>query len=466
MLRALVPHHRRTAVFVSTLCAIAGVSVALLYRADPVVTWQQAGTIAILTLVALTADGLTYELADYASGTIASMPYLAAVLLVPQWLTVVAVAATSVLTIHRVKSDRLMKGAFNIAQATIGVALAVAAYRALGGQAFADIPSPTFVHLTHVATGPVLGAALALLLSNSILLGIAISLHQGKPLRHVWFKELPRIGLGTVVQAPLVFLFAWLYVAQGPMAAAILLATMLLVRWGQMKNAQLERTNRQLLELIVRSMEAQSRYTSGHSQRVQRNCVFIAREILKLSEREVDQISIAALLHDIGKIGEKYSVILNKEGKLTPDERLVMQEHAPDGANLISTMATFREIVPMVRHHHEHWDGSGYPDGLMGDRIPLTSRIIMFADTIDAMTSTRPYRRALTPADVRSEIFKFRGRQFDPKVADLLLSSPRWDELFLDAPFRVIRGSLGAHNAQIGSPVPEPLAKESVALRK
>jgi len=116
MLRALVPHHRRTAVFVSTLCAIAGVSVALLYRADPVVTWQQAGTIAILTLVALTADGLTYELADYASGTIASMPYLAAVLLVPQWLTVVAVAATSVLTIHRVKSDRLMKGAFNIAQ--------------------------------------------------------------------------------------------------------------------------------------------------------------------------------------------------------------------------------------------------------------------------------------------------------------------------------------------------------------
>jgi response regulator RpfG family c-di-GMP phosphodiesterase len=129
-------------------------------------------------------------------------------------------------------------------------------------------------------------------------------------------------------------------------------------------------------------------------------------------------------------------------------------------------MATFREIVPMVRHHHEHWDGSGYPDGLMGDRIPLTSRIIMFADTIDAMTSTRPYRRALTPADVRSEIFKFRGRQFDPKVADLLLSSPRWDELFLDTPFRVIRGSLGAHQAPLGVAAHEPAAKGGVALGK
>ena len=143
-----------------------------------------------------------------------------------------------------------------------------------------------------------------------------------------------------------------------------------------------------------------------------------------------------------------------------------MQEHAPDGANLISTMATFREIVPMVRHHHEHWDGSGYPHGLSGDRIPLTSRIIMFADTIDAMTSTRPYRRALTPADVRSELFKFRGRQFDPKIADLLLSSPRWDELFLDAPFRVIRGSLSAHSASPNTPAQEQVVKGGMALGK
>ena len=451
-MREPVPRHRRTVVYVSTLCALAGICIAALYHAAPGVTLQQVGTIAILTSVALTADGLTYELADYASGTLASMPYLAAVLIVPSWLTVVAVAATSAFTIRRVKADRLMKGAFNIAQATIGMALAVATYRALGGVSLADVPSPTFLHLTHVATWPGLGAALALLLSNSLMLGMVVSLHQGKTIRQVWFKELPRIGLGTVVQAPLVFLFAWLYVAEGPMAALILLATMLLVRWGQMKNAQLQRVNRQLLELIVRSMEAQSRYTSGHSQRVQRNSVFIAREILKLPERDIDQIGVAALLHDIGKIGEKYSVILNKEGKLTPDERLVMQEHAPDGADLLATMATFSEVVPLVRHHHENWDGSGYPHGLAGDRIPLTSRIIMFADTIDAMTSTRPYRRALTAADVRAEFFKLRGRQFDPKIADLLLSSPRWEELFTETPFRIIRGSLGTIPVPVETP--------------
>ena len=377
------------------------------------------------------------------------MPYLAAVLLVPNWLTVVAVAGTSVLAVRRARSDRLTKGAFNVAQTTVAMTFAVITYRQLGGVSFASVPTPSFIHLTQVATWPGLGATLALSVTNSALFSLVISLSEGKPVRQIWLRDLPRIGIGTVFQAPLVFLFAWLYVSQGPMAALVLLAAMLLVRWGQMKHAQVQRVNHQLIELIIRSMEAQSRYTSGHSQRVQRNSLFIAREILKLPEREHERLGVAALLHDVGKIGEKYIAVLNKEGKLTPDERLLMQEHSTDGANLLATMSTFRDIVPIVRHHHENWDGSGYPDGLSGEKIPLASRIIMFADTIDAMTSTRPYRRALTPADVRAEFFRLRGHQFDPKIADMLLTSPRWDELFEETPFRVIRGALSRTPTQV-----------------
>src|SRR5262249_16655739 len=141
----------------------------------------------------------------------------------------------------------------------------------------------------------------------------------------------------------------------------------------------------ELLELLVKSIEARDPYTSGHSRRVQHYSTIIAR-VLGLPEREVDQISRAALLHDVGKIYEKYEPILAKSDRMTPDEWETMQEHPIDGANLVSTMSNLRSIVPAIRHHHEKWDGSGYPDGLAGQAIPLAARIISFADTIDAMT--------------------------------------------------------------------------------
>ena len=107
-----------------------------------------------------------------------------------------------------------------------------------------------------------------------------------------------------------------------------------------------------------------------------------------------------------------------------------MQTHAIKSEELVAKVSQLRDVVPAVRHHHENWDGTGYPDGLAGDRIPLASRIIMFADTIDAMTSDRPYRKALDADAVRSELIKHRGRQFDPQICDALLSSGRFDELF------------------------------------
>ena len=151
---------------------------------------------------------------------------------------------------------------------------------------------------------------------------------------------------------------------------------------------------------------------------------------LGLSEREIEQIGKAALLHDVGKIYEKYGPILRKADKLTSEEWATMQEHPVDGANLVATMSGLKEIIPAIRHHHENWDGSGYPDGLAGERIPLAARVISFADTIDAMTSERPYRQPLTEAQVRAEIVRCRGRQFDPSITDRLIASGFWLSLF------------------------------------
>jgi HD-GYP domain-containing protein (c-di-GMP phosphodiesterase class II) len=150
----------------------------------------------------------------------------------------------------------------------------------------------------------------------------------------------------------------------------------------------------------------------------------------KLPEREVERISQAALLHDVGKINDKYHPILTKPDRLTPEEWAVMKEHPVDGANLVSTMTRLRHLVPAIRHHHENWDGTGYPDRIAGDLIPLDARVIALADTIDAMSSARPYRPGLTPEQVRAEIVRCRGRQFDPQLADRVLSSEVWNRLF------------------------------------
>jgi HD-GYP domain-containing protein (c-di-GMP phosphodiesterase class II) len=194
-------------------------------------------------------------------------------------------------------------------------------------------------------------------------------------------------------------------------------------------NSKLERTNRELLELMVAAIEARDPYTSGHSRRVAANAKIIGRAI-GLRAREVDRISVAALLHDVGKIHEVFGPILSKPGRLTPEENAIMKTHPIKSEELAATVSELKDVLPLIRHHHENWDGSGYPDGLKSDAIPLGSRIIMFADTIDAMTTDRPYRAALGETAVRNELQKFRGSQFDPEIYDRLLASSDFSLLF------------------------------------
>ncbi len=181
---------------------------------------------------------------------------------------------------------------------------------------------------------------------------------------------------------------------------------------------------------MVKSIEARDPYTSGHSRRVHHYSLIIARAI-GLSERQVSEVGHAALLHDVGKIYEKYAPVISKQDKLTAEEWAIIKDHPVDGANLVATMTRMRNLVPSIRGHHENWDGTGYPDGLAGAIIPIAARVIRFADTIDAMTTERPYRKPLTETQVRAEIIRCRGSQFDPEIADRLLSSALWSTLFV-----------------------------------
>src|SRR5207302_1906896 len=141
-----------------------------------------------------------------------------------------------------------------------------------------------------------------------------------------------------------------------------------------------------------------------------------------LSGRQVEQIATAALLHDVGKIYEDYAPLLRKEGKLTPDERRLLQSHPSRSAELVTTISKLQgPVADAVRYHHENFDGTGYPDGVAGESIPIGARVIMLADTLDAMTTDRPYRKALPFERVVDEVRKYSGSQFDPDLADLLV---------------------------------------------
>ncbi len=174
------------------------------------------------------------------------------------------------------------------------------------------------------------------------------------------------------------------------------------------------------IKALAQALEAKDEYTQGHSARVAEESVRIAT-YLSLSEEEIRSIWIAGFLHDIGKIGVKESV-LNKPGKLDAMEWESVKEHPVLAARILDPIDELRDVIKMVKHHHERFDGGGYPDGLAGSSIPLGARILSVADAYDALTSNRPYREPMTPEEA-IQIFKDgAGTQFDPVIVEAFVS--------------------------------------------
>jgi HD-GYP domain-containing protein (c-di-GMP phosphodiesterase class II) len=176
-----------------------------------------------------------------------------------------------------------------------------------------------------------------------------------------------------------------------------------------------------LLHSLTSAVDAKDAYTCGHSERVALLSRHLAAAI-KLPEHEVDRIYMAGLLHDVGKIGVPEAV-LQKTGKLTPEEFEQMKKHPSIGARILSDIKQVADIVPGVMHHHERYDGKGYPSGLAGENIPLMGRIICLADCFDAMTSNRTYRKALPLEVALTEIRRCSGTQFDPQLTEIFLQT-------------------------------------------
>lgn len=181
----------------------------------------------------------------------------------------------------------------------------------------------------------------------------------------------------------------------------------------------------EMVECITSALDARDPYTGNHSRRVSDMACFLCQK-LGISHEETQEIHISGHLHDIGKIGVPDRVLL-KPGKLNDEEWELMKKHPEIGADILSKSPHFSRIAAIILHHHERWDGKGYPFGAKGTEIPIGARIIAVCDSIDAMASARAYRKALPLDVVKSEIEKNIGIMYDPKIAQVALDN--WEEL-------------------------------------
>jgi putative nucleotidyltransferase with HDIG domain len=319
------------------------------------------------------------------------------------------------------KKQPVIKRVFNVAQQSLAASAAVFAFSASGGV--------SLQLRDHLQLLPEAVATVAYLVVNTLSVAAVVAVSEQKKVLAVWRDNVVGSLVNYVVSIPWVHAFALVYVRFGYIGVLFIAFLLLGLRQLNYSTIQLRKYNSELLELLVQTVEMRDPYTSGHSQRVSKYARIIARAI-GLQPRTIERIAVAALLHDVGKIHEIFEPILKKPGKLTPEERAIMELHPLKSVELAEKVSELEDVLPAIRHHHENWDGTGYPDQLVGETIPLGARIIMFADTIDAMTTDRPYRKAMTEPEVRAELVRMRGRQFDPNICDALLASPMYSLLF------------------------------------
>lgn len=402
--------------------AVTAASVAILFY----VPWQDPGpfpsrfwnAFAAFTLLSIISDSFFFRIPFARVNTsVGFIPFLASVAILPHPWPMLASGITALTVDAFVRRKPPIRVWFNTAQYMLAVGVGSIVYRNLGGTVSLDEFSFSLI--------PFVALVLTFFVVNHGSVSLAVSLSsRGVSVREAWGRISGSALVTDLLSSTLAVLLAFLYVKLQFLGLAVIIFPLFLARQLYQMNLQLQEELEEKLELMVKAMEARDPYTSGHSRRVAEYAVVIGRE-LRLPPADLDSVKRAALLHDVGKIYEEFAPLLRKEGRLSAEEMMVMRSHVVRSAQLVATAARLRGAVEaMIRHHHENYDGSGYPDGLARDQIPMGARIIMVADTVDAMTTDRPYRKALPFQRAIEELRKYAGHQFDPKLVELVSNSP------------------------------------------
>ena len=301
---------------------------------------------------------------------------------------------------------------FNASQFALSAGIAGIVYQELGG-----------VIGTTNLTGyivPALICALTYYFINSSLFVMVIHLAEGISLWSIWKTKLKGIITTYIALAPMGFIMAMVYVTIGIWGIILFFFPLILARRSFELYTKMRKVYLDTIRALAAAIDAKDPYTKGHSERVAETSVALAQE-LNLSDKDIENIEYTALLHDIGKIGIADN-ILGKDSSLTDKEFDKIKEHPVMGAKIIEPVDFLKNSYEAIYHHHERYNGAGYPDGLKEKDIPLSARIIAVADAYDAMGSDRPYRKKLSKDKILKELKDQAGKQFDPEIVKALIS--------------------------------------------
>ena len=262
---------------------------------------------------------------------------------------------------------------------------------------------------------------------NTVLAVGVVHLRTGVPFTTIWLQDIRGITASLFALAPLAWLMAQIFQLPngvGWWATPLFVVPLFTTRLAYSRYVETRELFEQTIAALANAVDARDRYTRGHSNRVSHISEAMCR-VMHLPEDEVERIKWAGLLHDIGKIGIRDNILL-KEGPLTREERVLMNQHPTIGAEIVAPASQLSKEAPLIRAHHEWINGSGYPDGLEALDIPLGARIMTIADAYEAMTSSRPYRKTpLTHEQAVEQLEKFSGIQFDPEIVPILVGLDR-----------------------------------------
>ncbi|KPU27244.1 hypothetical protein TR13x_05675 [Caloranaerobacter sp. TR13] len=305
----------------------------------------------------------------------------------------------------------MYKTIFNVSQIIIVIGISGIVYIKSGGV----VGSGNFIKNPL----PILSTFIVYILLSTTIMAELMSILSGQNIVKIWMKNLRWIIPNTAAIGTLGLIIALAYFALGAFAVVIFFGPLLLARYSYKLYMDMRHVYMETIQALTNAMEAKDAYTRGHADRVGMYAVKLARA-LNLSDRKIENIKNAAILHDIGKIGID-DQILKKPGKLTEEEYQKIKQHPSIGAEILKGVNFLKEVSDIVRHHHERYDGKGYPDGLKENEIPVEAAILAIADVYDAMTSDRPYRKALSKEVALSEIEKNAGTQFNPEFAKMFV---------------------------------------------
>ncbi len=400
--------------------------------------WKQTHFIgAILYFVLILISNLMpVKLPRGGSATITPAIHLATILNYGPFISIISeIVSAYVITKKKDKPNKI-KEIFNASQLIISIYLASLLIKPWIG---------TLIAIDAYLVANAFIASLVYFFVNTVLVTFVISLSEKLNPWNIWVTNFRILTPHYLALTPLGFVVAVIYFYIGPFGLILFFLPFLLARHSFKLYMDMRDNYLNTIETLIKSIEAKDQYTKGHSERVANYSVAIGRQ-LTLDGAELEQLNYLALLHDIGKVAVSDSV-LNKVDKLTNGEFDLVKQHPQIGADIIKDIKLLTDEKKVVLHHHERFDGCGYPDKLEGEEIPLMARIIAVADCFDAMTSNRAYRDATSYSAAINEILECSGKQFDPKVVKAFIEC--FPEIFPDVKVESKKESTAAQKSLV-----------------